>query len=466
MFKNYLKKFESILERRPLRSFLIALGILLTLIVVGNKLRKPKEVQVAQKNTKEVSVYSIAEAPKIKTTAEVEKSGVVRITSAMSSIVYKINVKDGQKVKKGTPLITLNSNYSGGNVLTLGRQLAEKQNQIVESTYTDQKDLLARQREIANQSQTNFEKMRDIANASIDDTKNIINLNSNIISTLNTNIQNLSADPINNAQLILATQQMLSQFQSANNQLNSALRSAQYQSDTNNPPSKLSDEQKNITLKQLDNQDKTLDLNRELSSLQLKIARVNESQMYPMAPSDGIVEQVLVREGQQVNPGTPILVFSSTTKNTLKIVAYLPKNIAEKVSKLENSTLVIGSKSVETLPVYVSSEAVNGNLYAVIFMLPVDNYKEVGDKEYIEAQIPIGYPDTAAAAIYVPLDSVYQTQDEAFVFILDGSKAKAAKVRLGEVFGSFVRVNEGLTSGDKVISDRNILDGDDVVVKN
>ncbi len=465
MIKKYLKNLEKRIEKRPFQTFLLGLFVLLLLIIGGNKFRQPKKEQETVKAVKEVEVYSIGEAPKIKALAQVEKSGVIQITAPSNSIVNRINVKEGTKVSKGTLLVSLASNYAGGSAPGIGREIAEKQNQIAESTYTDQTDLISQQRELANQNFTNFEKMRDITKASIDDTKNSINLNSGIISSLNTNIQNLSADPIGNAVLILSSQQMLSQFTSANNQLNAALRNSEYQTDANNSPSKLSEEQKNVALKQLDVQEKTLNLNREMSALQLKLARVNEAMMFPVAPFNGIVEQVLVRKGQQVNPGTPLVVLSSTGNQTLKVVAYIPKKFAENVSKLEYTVFMIDGQKVMAKPSYISSEAVNGNMYGVVYILAKDNYIDATDKEYVESEIPIGYPDSTASAIYVPLDDIYQTQEEAYVYKVDPeSVARSVKIKLGEVFGSFVRVDEGLTSGDKIISNRNIVDGDHVVI--
>ncbi len=464
-YKNIFKRFETAVEKRPLSMFLLGLALLISLIIGGNKLRQPKEQEKVEKLVKEVEMYSIGSAPKIKALAQVEKSGVIQISAQNSGVISRINVKEGTKVSRGTLLLTLTSNYSGGNASSIGREIAEKQNQIVESTYNDQTDLISRQREIANQSFTNFEKMRDITNASIADTKNSINLNNSIISSLNTNIQNLSADPISNASLILSTQAMLSQFTGANNQLNSALRNSEYQSDANNSPSKLSEEQKNISLRQLEIQEKTLKLNREMSGLQLRLARVNEAAMYPVSPVTGVVQQVLVRPGQQVNPGTQLAVLSSNENQVLKVTVLLPKKFAENVSKLEDTVFTLGKESVAAKPSFISMDAVNGNMYAVTYFLPKGNYKDVTDKEYIESEIPIGYPDSTASLIYVPLDNVYQTQEEAYVFKVDSDNvARSVKVRLGEVFGSFVRIDEGLSNGDKIISNRNIIDGDSVTL--
>lgn len=459
------KPFIKLIEKHPLRYFLITLGILVALIVIGNKLRQPKKTETAKPPAKSVSIYSVDDVPKVNFSAFIEKSGVLQITSQSAGIVSKVYVKAGQHIRKGAPILALSNNFSGGNILTVSRQLAEKQNQLSESTYDIQKDLISRQREIANQSETNFEKMREITSQSISDTQSSINMNNEIISQLNTNIQNLSSDPVGNATLILSSKQLLSQFTSANNQLNSALRAAQYQSDSNNPPSKLADEQRNLTLRQLDMQEKSLDINREISRLQVTLARINESMMYPVAPSDGVIEQVFVKPGQQINPGTTLVVFSGSGENTIKATVYLPKEMAQNISKTVNTNFYIDGKTIVAEPSYISREATNGNLYSASFILPASDYGSLTDKSYIEASVPIGYPDTTSSVAYVPIDSIYQTENSAWLFLIKNGVAKSQEVKLGEVFGSFVRVEEGLSHGGEIIVDRNVIDGDFVTAK-
>ena len=461
--KLYSRTIEFI-EQKPLLSFVSVLALLILLIVLGNILRKPAPVANIPPVSKKVTVYSIGTAPKMSFQAQVEKTGVAQITAFSGGVISKVLVKEGMKVKRGTTLVWMASNYSGGNVLSVSRQLAEKQNQLVNDTYDAQKDLINKQRDIANQTETNAEKLRDITNQSIGDTQNVINLNNDILTTLDTNINALSAEPASNAAMILSSKQLKSQLLSANSQLNNGLRQSQYQVDTTNPPTALSNTQKDITQKQLDIQEKTLDLNKEISALQLKLARINEATMYPSAPFDGVVERVFVSQGNQVNPGTPLVAITAANNRQLKAYVYLSKDMADKVSLLEPTEFVVGTASVSAIPSYISHEAVSGNLYAAIYNLSVNQYDKVQDKSYITANIPMGYPSAGSVMPYVPLDALYQTQDSAYVFVVNDSKAVSRKITLGPVIGSFVRVDSGIAAGDQVIVDRTVTDGEPVTV--
>jgi multidrug efflux pump subunit AcrA (membrane-fusion protein) len=466
VFRKVIQFINQFLEKHPVLSFIVILSIFVILIVLGNISRKPVPAIQATQTVKNVSVYTVGSVPRVVFQAKVEKTGIVQVTASASGVVNGLRVKEGSKVTQGTILVNLANNYTGSNAASLSRQLAEKQNQMVESTYNTQKDIISKQRDLAKKTYNNYKEMQDINKKSIDSTNDIINLNEQIISSISANIQSLSADPTENASLILSSQQLLSQFLSANNQLKASVRNTKIQTDTDKSQTKLAEDQKSLTLKQLDVQETSLDVNREISALQVKLARINESMMYPAAPFNGVVEQVFVREGQMINPGTLLMTISSFNINNLKAVMYLPFEMAIKLSRIEKTKFMLGSKAVELLPSYVSSEATNGELYSVIYMIPTEYNKDLADNSYISAQVPVGYINTSSVVPYIPLDAIYQTQESSYVFIYDNGKAISKRVEVGEVFGSYVRITSGLGNNDQIIVDRNVADGDSVRITN
>lgn len=452
------------IERNPLRSFFTMLVILFVLITLSNVLRKPSvEKKETKTPTKNVNVYHIGTAPTIHLQGQVEKSANITVNALMGGIVQEINVTEGQQVARGTNFIWMTNNYQGGNTFSLMRQQAAIQYQNVLDTYDTQKDLINKQRDSAEKNRSNTEELRKITDASIADTESLISLNSSIVDSLDANINNLSSSNNNgsNDQQILAAKQMKSQYVSAINQLQSGLRGAKYQVNTDNPPTKLSDLQRDIALRQLDLQQKALDLSKEVSRIQLQIAQVNESTMHPVAPFSGVVQRIYVRVGQFVSPGTP-LVSMSGDGGSLDVVVYAPKQIASDISKFETSSLKIGNKTLSVLPSFVSTEAIQGSLYAIKYSVPTEYASSLTDKGYIDVELPIGYPDTSATIPFVPIESVYQSRDEAYVYVNEKGIAKTRKVTLGEVYGSYVQVNGGLKTGDSVIVNRNIINGDHV----
>jgi len=463
IYTNIISKVEG----RPVQSFLLTLLLLLGLIVLGNLITKPKTAE--EEKAKEpiaVDTYSIGSAPRITVPAQVEKDGVIQITAQTAGIVNKINVVDGQQVKKGQPLISLSSNYQGANAASVQRQLAGVQAQNAKVVFDAQQEIISKQREIAQESATNSDDLRSISEKSIDETKSLISLNDSILTSLDTNLTELETTNVGGANdaAILQTKQLKSQFQAANNQAKSALRNTEFASNEDNAPARLSDLQRDLTNKQLDLQEKTSKLNLDAANLQVRLAHISESLFFPTSPFKGTVEKVHVRAAQQVTPGTLLVTISSLGKSQTA-VAYVPLNTAGSISKLDLSYLTIEKQKFEVTPIYVSKEAVQGQLYAIIFPIPQEAQSLLTDKGFVDVEIPIGYSYTSASVPYIPLDSVHQTQDTAIVFVIAGGKAEAKTVTLGQVQGNFIEITSGLNQNDTVIISRNIVSGDSVKPK-
>ena len=126
--KIYYKKFITHAEKRPVSTFLGLLFILLGLIILSSVANRPREaVKERALPTKEVEVYTIGTSPKITVQAQIEKSGVIKVVSLGSGVVQSINAEVGQVVSQGTNLVSMSTNYQGGNAFSLQRQLAQVQ---------------------------------------------------------------------------------------------------------------------------------------------------------------------------------------------------------------------------------------------------------------------------------------------------------------------------------------------------
>lgn len=388
--KKTTKKITGFVSHRPFLSFFIVLGVLVTLIIISNILGTPKPQVINETRIeKSVQVYHIGSSPKLTVQAQVRKSGVVNITALTPGVVQNIAVTEGGTFYRGQNLVSLSSNYQGGNLASLQRRLAQAQRSNVVDTLVLQKDLLQRQRDIANE-----------------------------------------------------------------------LNKVQGETD-------LSKVQKDVTYKQLDLQDKSINLSNEASEIQLQIAQVSEATMYPSAPFAGVVDKVFVKVGQAVNPGTVLMQISEDVKaDPVTAIAYVSSDVAKKVSRTEPSIVRIGGERLELYPFYVTQDAVNGLLYAVYYDIPELYRSSVTENGFIQIEIPLGQVDTSSLTPYVPVDALYQTKETNYLFIVKNHKAESRQVTLGEVFGGYVEVLKGLNDGDQVITDRNVISGDNVKVVN
>jgi biotin carboxyl carrier protein len=451
-------------DSNPLRSFYIALATLVGLIILSNIIGniKPEEKK-ASEVVKEVSEFQIGTVPKIRVLAKVEKTGVISVTALTPGVVSAINMPVGSKVNRGQQVLALSSNYQGGNSSSLSRQLSEVQYNSAVSTKDLQKELIAKQREIAEKSDINADELRRITDQSVGETSELINLNDEILASLDGSIANLASQNPNDP-LIISTKQLKTQFLAARNGARQGARMATYNASSTNPPAQLSDLGRDIALKQLDLQEKMIDVNIEVARLQVGIARVVEAMMFPAAPISGTVEKVNVRVGQAVNPGQELFVISGdSAKKPSRAVAYVAPRIAKNISLMEDSLMIIrAGVTVKTKPYYVTTDAVESTLHGVYFAIPPESASEVTENGYIMVEMPVGYTQTTTAAIFVPIDAVYQSKDANIIYVDDNGKAVAKTVSLGEVTGSFVEVTDGLQSGESVIVTRTVIAGDKV----
>ncbi len=458
----------SFIHRRPFVSFFAVLLLLFAVIFLGSTIFKTKPAEdIKTDQAKQVELYKLGEAPRISVQAKVEKSGVVKIVALMPGIVSSINVTEGDGVEKGKQLIGLSSNYQGGNALSLSRQIAQKQyNQSVQ-TYPIQKELLDKQREVARKTDANADELRDIAARSIDETRSSLDFNQGLLDSTDSQITSLEAISSPSQDQISALAQARAskaQLLGAVNQLRSALRNTEYGASGDTPGSQLSDLGRDIALKQLDVQEKSLDAGKEIAKLQYKLASVAEAAMYPSAPFGGVIERVHVKLGQQVNPGTVLVTLGGNEKN-VTLVADVPKETAFNVSLLEQSSVEIGNSFIGLTPAYVSQEATSGALYSIIYHVGDQFSEQFTEESFVKMSIPIGTAKSSGIAPIVPIDSVFQTQQEAYVYVVENGVAKSRKVTLGDVQGSYVGIQEGLGENDQVILSRTVVDGDKVAVQ-
>jgi HlyD family secretion protein len=471
-FRTFQSKISEFFVKRPVISFFSFLGILLIVIFLGDVIRAPKTTkQAAQIPAKEVSIFGIGASPKVSLSGRIEKSGVVHVIAQSAGIVSSINVQEGAQVYKGTWLVGLSSNYQGYNISALSREIAQKNVDLTNANFQPQLDLISKQRDLADKANGQVSALRDIANASIGDTQNLITVNQDLLSNIQSSIDALPPTSTDSAVMatILQMKQAKSGVLSGLLSLQAQLRNAQYQASGDHEPAKIADLTKDMTLQQLDIQERSVRLGKEIAELNLRIAQASEAFMYPASPVSGVVERINVQIGQAVSPGTPIATITGN-KNTTNLVVRVSRDMAQSLSRIEPSTITVAGKAYDIVPRYISTEPTDGSLFTVLYTLPDAAGVGLSDQESIRVDAPVGKEITSAAVPFVPLDAVYQTQDAAYLYVASGSAnqtfvAVGKTVTLGEVMGSFVRVISGISANDQVIVSRTVVDGDPVTFK-
>jgi multidrug efflux pump subunit AcrA (membrane-fusion protein) len=490
-FANQFRRVKKIIKHYPFLSVLAVLLILLVLIIIGNNLRKPgKTEEVNREETKNVSGYQIGSVPRITVNGKIEKSHVVTLVAQSAGIVQKIHIKAGQEVKKGTKIVSLSSNYNGAVMPSVQRQIAATGYQFQKDNINLQKEIIQKNRDIANKSDENTDELQDIAEKSRSVTEEILSVSRDSLQTIDGLIEfyeqmstSTLTDAATDENVILGLNQQKAGLLNGVAAAESSLRQLDYSGSDENPPAELSNFAREVTQKQLDLQEKTLDLNLEIAALNLRVAQIAESLMFPTAPYAGKIERIFVRPGQSVQPGTPIAVLTGDS-STISVVALVSKDIAQSISPVTESVITVGDLSFNLYPSHIATEPTDGRLFAIMYTLPqigegaksiiekgmlvesTGSSKHSVDGQFISISVPVGYADTPSSFPFIPIDSVFQSQDKSLVFIEENGLAVSREITLGIVYGRYVEVQSGLEKDDTILLDRTLIEGDPVQVTN
>lgn len=459
-----MKYITNFIKKYPLPSFITLLALLFVLIVVSNTLNKPvvKEEQV-KSIAKEVQTFSVGDKASINAQAKIQKTGTITVYAQVAGIVKKVYIEEGKYVYQGNNGVYLASNYNGAVVSTVSRQIAQKQYENIIANYDTQKEIINKSRDLAFKQENSASELRSINSKTIQDTKNLVSLNEDILKTIDANITTLTDTNIggSNNSAILSAKQAKAQLQSGLIQLKNTLNLAEYNTNNDNAPAQSTIVVRDSTLKQLDLQEKGLNLSRDISKLQLTLAQIQESLNYPTVPCSGVVERVFVKENDIVNPGQALFTVTAQT-NSIKAVVLLPENLVNKVSTALESTLYSTRTPVYARPTHISTAPVEGNLYAITYVLPVSYAQNFSDGSYINVTIPLNDKTNST----IPLDSIYKTEKDAYIQVVDGNHAKTKQITIGNLYGSFAEVTSGLATNEAIILNRNVLNGDEIIIKN
>lgn len=458
--KIVISRFLAMLRQFPL----VVLGVLvlglLALITVSSQLQQDEIEEAAVEQVRTVDTFVIGEQPTVAAIASVEQTGEITIVAQTPGIVQQIAVEPGDEIAARKRVVSLSSNYYGGNSAGLQSSLARTQYQHALDTLDAQKEGIALQRNLAESNLDNADELRRITRRSIDETKTLIDLNEELLDTVELVIteSTISAE-------VQAAKQSKAQLLGVTNQLRQALRNAEYQADSDAPPAEMADLQKQITLNQLDLQEKALELNVAVAKLQSQIAAVSAAQMYPAAPFSGTVQRVHVRVGEAVNPGTPLVTIYCDQLVARLRVALSPEMAARITPFAQSMVQLPSGQHFYTQPTFVSQVPTSGGFITAEYVVPESIGSQLSGVRQVQMRIPVQAPTSLSSQLFVPIDAVHQTERVSEVFVIDQGVARSRQVELGPVLGAYVLVTAGLSIADEVIIDRVVVDGQAVQVR-
>lgn len=461
--RSFIQDKLRFIKKYPLRTILVSLGLVLILIVIVNLTSSTNDTPIeAGENTITTWLYTVGEAPTYTATARIEIAQYATIVAQNSGIVQSIHTLVGSNISQGTPIITLTTSYSGTSIPGVQAQIAQRQYLATKENYPLQLEQIELNEEIIKESDKNSEELRRINRDSLRDTRNQLNLSESILQSIEQNLSALESADTPNPDLILSAQQLKNQMLSSVNSLRQAVRNLELQTDSSAPPSNLIELERQISESQLELRRRSLDIELEISRLQRDIANISLALMNPVSPFRGRVEQVMVRLGQSVNPGTPIAIVSGDGSGH-KAVSYVPTRIADHLIPGLIASTISQDQSYEYTISHISSQPVSQGLH-IVELMPLSETTPAQEGEVITLTFKVGLPDTGSTLPFIPIDAVHQTTTGSFVFVNQDGKASSKKVVTSNIIGSLIQIESGIDHNDQIVLNRSVVSGDRIII--
>ena len=184
---------------------------------------------------------------------------------------------------------------------------------------------------------------------------------------------------------------------------------------------------------------------KKMSALQeqLKMSKI-------ISPINGTVDAVDIKLGQAVAPGIPairVINFSN-----LKVKADVAESYASKIKK--GSEVVVHfpdmNDSLVTKVNFVS-RAINNSSRTFNVEVLLDDKKEYHPN--MVARLNINDYQSEKPVIAIPVRTIQKDENnEPFVYVADGNKAKKQIVKLGKEYNGKAEITEGLKDGDVLVT--------------
>jgi len=201
-----------------------------------------------------------------------------------------------------------------------------------------------------------------------------------------------------------------------------------------------------VTQRELDNATSQL----AISKARLEGIRARLERTRILAPTDGVLNDLLVEEGEYVEPGKAVAQLVDT--DTVKVVVEIPERDIAFFSVGEQAEVLANTRDPnETLAGTITfiSELADSKTRTTRMEITLDNKERLlRSGQIVQVRLT---RRILKDAILIPLLAVIPMEDGKAVYVVNSSQAKRRNVELGVIKGDQVQIRSGLEPGDKLI---------------
>lgn len=189
-------------------------------------------------------------------------------------------------------------------------------------------------------------------------------------------------------------------------------------------------------------------------------AKISNDKLIIVAPFDGLVTDIPVRIGRELQPGEQVL--SMEDASWLKVVTYV--SVAEVKLLSVGDTVIIGTQQ---LPASVTSVAPSADPQSKKFKVEARiGSGSLAPGEFVSMQFVTESADPTDDRMFLPVTAVHVSAAETFVWVIeeDANHAEGTQqsqeslytatkrpVTIGELSGKYIEITSGIQEGDSVV---------------
>ena len=169
-----------------------------------------------------------------------------------------------------------------------------------------------------------------------------------------------------------------------------------------------------------------------------------------LSPTNGVLNETLVEEGEYIQPGTPVAEI--VDNDTVKVVAEIPERDISYFKTGEDVSVYVDYQGKEKAligTITFISELADELTRSTRIEITLSNRKKIIRSGQI---VRVGLTrQILNDVILIPLSSVIPMEDGYVVYVVNSTQAKRREVELGTIKADQVQVISGLEPGDKLI---------------
>ncbi|MEQ1801181.1 MAG: efflux RND transporter periplasmic adaptor subunit [Gammaproteobacteria bacterium] len=166
------------------------------------------------------------------------------------------------------------------------------------------------------------------------------------------------------------------------------------------------------------------------------------------APYAGIVTARLVRVGESVSPGTPLM--SGLSLEKLRVNVDIPQTLVEQVRRLRKAAVYVDGRRIEATAVTIFPEA---DPATNTFRARVDLPANAADL-YPGMFVKVGFVTGESPRLLAPKSAIVARSEVTAVYVVGGDgRISLRQVRLGGAFGDRLEILAGLAAGERIALD-------------